>query len=169
VVRSGGPQLVDREVAARDPYGDGARLTGGGDVQRRVADDRAAARLQPAAVDGRGPLDRTPRQFAAIRRVRAEAAEGEVAVQARPLELDPCGGLDASRGQAEQVAVARQPGEGLLDAGEHPVAARLPDRGGQELEPPRHHAGQLVVGRLPAEHAGEGQPSDPGGRSCRRR
>src|ERR1051325_4937813 len=100
-------QLVDAVVTARDGDGHGAGATRGGDIERRVADDEAVARLEAVALRERSALDCALRQLGAVFRVGAEAAEAEVVVELPARELDARGALDATRCQAEQVAPAR--------------------------------------------------------------
>jgi hypothetical protein len=67
-------------------------------------------------------------------------------------------GLQRPADNTEQDAGLDQPRQQRLDARHHPVARRLLHLHRQPVEVGAQHPRQLAVGRLPTEHAGEGEP-----------
>ena len=129
------------------------------DVARSVAARRSSGH-------GRGfaPETSSPRSSAFLvssvrsRRVRAVAAEGEVAVEVGARQLDVRGLLDVAGGEAEQDPVLDQPVEQL----HHPVldheAGGVLDLIGQVVQAAAHQGfglllGRLASDRLPEDHA----------------
>ena len=130
------------------------------DVERGVADGDRLVGADLVAVDQARALEGDPGHLAALVGVRAVAAEGEEAVQLRPVQLDVGGGFGVAGDEPDQVALVDQPRQQLLDAGQDPVAVGLLDRLVEVVEAPLHQPGELLALGLAVQHRFEGLPPD---------
>src|SRR4051812_31935596 len=185
----GVPERVEHHVRARllellarvVPGGDAERHAAGAvrrvEVLGGVADHERPLRVDRMAQEHLAALERLLRELDPVRRVRAVAAEREVAVEAGARELDVRGGLDGARRDPEQdPVVAREPFEQVLGAVEHAVLLRVLDLVREAVQIGGHHGGYFArrrvvpdgcLERAPGDgrigHAGVGERADVGG------
>src|SRR5205807_4445436 len=93
-----------------------------------------------------------PRELHTVRRVRAVAAEVEVAVEVSALQLDVRRGLHPAGGEPEEVALLAKPWQQLPHTGQHPVALRLRHRPREQRVAPREELRELPRGRRTSDH-----------------